>query len=342
MEQNNNDTNPKVKNSEKCECPRVPPLAQTQLICELIAFILCVLITSAQLGLIDFYFVHHGQTLLWLLWIVADCLVIAVMCWLLHFAINYSRRCLKRPCASDDDENIQYAFVVWLVYSLVLLAKIATFFPIYSAKLIPLPVENETDLARAEKPPILWGPITLKFILALSAVIFLLLVLSHHYNRLNKPRANYLSYLSSAISIDLLDSVLFLELLVEPAIASKLEANPFLKAVILILACFNFVLPTFSLFKLRYRKGLPSWVPLPYEKLYALFYLLFVNVPYLVIRAYLWRQVRRDVSIFLMKNLIMITVGMRDVWMSFLLWKKNKARKEDDKRNDESTSSEAM
>lgn len=50
-----------------------------------------------------------------------------------------------------------------------------------------------------------------------------------------------------------------------------------MRITVLFFACLNFVLPTFALFKLRYSKGLPSWVCLPYEKLYTLVYFLVVN-----------------------------------------------------------------
>lgn len=299
----------------------VPPLARAQLIFELFAFIACFLVTAGQLGLLDFYFVHYDNyNKLWLIWIVADCIVLGIMCWLFHFAITYSRRCLKKPC--KDEANLKYAFVAWLVYSVILSAKIATFFPMFAHELLPSDKTPGDEQKRQ-----IWGPVALKFILAMSAVIFLLLVLSHHYNRMNNPRAQYLSYMSSVITIDLLDSVLFLELLVEDTVAPKLANEGALRIVIIVFACINFMLPTLSLFKLRYKKGLPSWLPFPYEKLYALFYFLFVNVPYLIIRSYLWRSREHDVSIFLVKNVIMVALGIRDVWVGFLIWREKRALK---------------
>lgn len=63
-----------------------------------------------------------------------------------------------------------------------------------------------------------------------------------------------------------------------------------LEIAILVLACFNFALPTFALVKLTFKR-MPRFIPLPYEKLYSLVYVATVNVPFLVIRAYLWRYV---------------------------------------------------
>jgi hypothetical protein len=52
-----------------------------------------------------------------------------------------------------------------------------------------------------------------KLNLAMSALIFLFLVEAHHYTQLNSPRQMYLAYLESAITLDILDSIIFLNLL---------------------------------------------------------------------------------------------------------------------------------
>ena len=98
-----------------------------------------------------------------------------------------------------------------------------------------------------------------------------------------------------------------------------------LEIAILALACFNFVLPTFALLKLRFKR-MPRYVPLPYEKLYSLLYVSMVNIPYLVIRSYLWRFVNdHDVSIFLVKNAIMIYLAVRELWTRLQYWRAKKA-----------------
>lgn len=287
----------------------VAPLAKLQLSLELTSFFLCLITIIGQLGLLDYYFVDYLNDKLWLLWIIADVAVLAVMVWLLVIAIKYNRRCMKERCT--DDANVKFAFVAWFVYSIVLSAKIAVILRTFA------------DQIKGEK---LFGPTAFKIILALSAIIFLFLVLSHHYTQLNSPRQMYLSYLASSVTLDVIDSVLFLQLLIDPDQGKETVDNNFaLQISILVLACFNFILPTFALFKLRYSRGLPRWVPLPYEKLYTLFYFLTVNVPYLVIRAYVWKKDRNDVSIFIVKNVIMVILAFREVWVSFLAWKQSRA-----------------
>ncbi|VDP33690.1 unnamed protein product [Soboliphyme baturini] len=259
-----------------------------QVIFEILASTFCVVVTGVQLGVLDYYFVFYLKNDLWLLWIILDAVVVSVLC--------------------EDESNIRYAFVAWLVYSVILSAKICVII------LLVEPVISKHELL---------GPNSLKFVLSLSALIYLLLVLSHHFNRIDGPRQIYLSYLASSITLDIMDSVLFLQLLIDKHRNLAINRNFSLQMFILALACFNFILPMFSLFKLRYRIGLPRWVPLPYEKVYSLFYFLTVNLPYLIIRArvYSSAEVSNDAYFFIIKNVVMVIVGIRELWVSFILRK---------------------
>jgi len=157
---------------------------------------------------------------------------------------------------------------------------------------------------------------------------------------LNSPRQLYLSYLENAITLDLLDSIYFLDLLWQ-AQTRKWNLELVIFILILVFACVNFVLPTFALLKLRYVR-MPSWIILPYEKLYALIYVLLVNVPYLAIRIYLYiilvdpasyqftfdtnvqpalqvsntstTAVDYDIQIFVFKNIIMIYIALKEIY----------------------------
>ncbi len=211
-----------------------------------------------------------------------------------------------------SDANIRFAFFAWFAYSCVLAGKVAVTFRLYESK-IDTNSEN------------LFGQHTYKLTLGLAAVIFLLLVESHHYTVLNSPRQLYLTYLATNVTLDLLDSVYFLELLWNKEALKIIKENFALEITILVFACLNFILPTFALMKLRFRKY-PTWCPLPYPVLYGFFYVLLVNVPYLVIRSFLWYNIKEhDVSIFLIKNAIMIYLGLREVWTRVQLRRMRKA-----------------
>lgn len=66
----------------------------------------------------------------------------------------------------------------------------------------------------------------LQLTLSLTAVIFLLMVESHHYTQLASPRQLYLTYLATAVTLDILDSILFLDLLWDTRVGSLLLPLP--------------------------------------------------------------------------------------------------------------------
>lgn len=102
---------------------------------------------------------------------------------------------------SFSDANIKYAFIGWFVYALLLAGKCATTFCLYYNE---IPVNED-----------LFGRHVFKLNLALAAIVFLFLVEAHHFTQYNSPRQLYLTYLESAITLDIIDSVYFLNLLWE-------------------------------------------------------------------------------------------------------------------------------
>ncbi|KFD48752.1 hypothetical protein M513_10382 [Trichuris suis] len=271
---------------------------KVQLTFELIAFVLCFLCTGCQLGALDYFILHSLKDNLWLLLIILDVGVLACFLWLLGIAVRYQTTCSRAPCY--DDSNIRYAFLGWLAYSLVLSAKICIIFKMVIQHL---------------KATELMGPGALELTLSSSALIFLLLVLSHHFSNPKSPRQMYLSYLASTVTLDVIDSIVFLKLLIDPIRRQLMADHPALQTGILFLACFNFVLPTFCLFKLRYNFGLPKWLPLPYEQFYSLMYFITVNLPFLLIRIFVVSDPDSPItggSVFMVKNVVMLLVDTGD------------------------------
>lgn len=276
---------------------------------DLASFFVCLMLSVVQQSLLDYYFVHYTHEKHWLWLVVADAAVVAVMIWLVIFALKHNRRSMNECCTEDAD--LPYAYLVWAIYSIVLSVKIALIYRLFAEQIA---ANRET-----------FGIRTLQLILSLSAIVFLFLVLSHHYTTHNSPRQTYLNYLSSTVSFDVIDSVSFLQLLTNDATKQSLNEETYaLKHVILFFACFNFVLPTFALLKLRYSKRFPIWMPLPDEKMYGLLYYLSVNAPYLAIRCYIWGTSDTEVSAFIIKNIIMVLLGVRELWLAILYWKQKK------------------
>uniref|UniRef100_A0A5S6QXY6 WD_REPEATS_REGION domain-containing protein n=1 Tax=Trichuris muris TaxID=70415 RepID=A0A5S6QXY6_TRIMR len=247
---------------------------------------------------------HSSGNKWWLSLVILDVGVLACFFWLLAIAVRYQSNCGRAQCA--DDSNIRYAFLGWLAYSLVLSVKICIIFKMVIQHL---------------KTSDLFGPGTLELTLSASALIFLLLVLSHHFNNPRSPRQLFLSYLASTVTLDVIDSIVFLKLLIDPVRRQLMADHPGLDTGILFLACFNFVLPTFCLFKLRYNFGLPTWVPLPYEQFYSLMYFITVNLPFLLIRIFVVSDPDSPItggSVFMIKNVIMLVIGVREAWVAYI------------------------
>jgi len=164
--------------------------------------------------------------------------------------------------------------------------------------------------------------------LSLSILIFLFLLESHHYTPVLSPRQLYITYLVTAICLDLVDTIYFLDLLWQ-AMKDNWNLQLWLDITILALACVNFILPTFALMKLRFGR-FPKYF-LVSDKVWALLYVLLVNGPYLGIRIYLYvllefekRGKHYDASIFMIKNVAMIYLAIRELWTRLHYWRQKR------------------
>ncbi|KAG0434581.1 hypothetical protein HPB47_019001, partial [Ixodes persulcatus] len=252
---------------------------------------------------LDFYLIRSNEgSVAWYFWFLADFLVvIAIMC-----AVFFARRHYRRMAQREEDapqEDCPYpvwgrfplCYVSWLLYSLLLVAKVVLLFRLDVAQLLE---EN----AR-------YGVQFLKAVVAASAVVFLLLVEGHHDAASQSEQRTYLRSLCTGTTFELLDSVTFLGLLFPNE--THLTLTYPLENAVLALACVNFVLPGLALFKLSQCEYGLRPRPLGLKLLYKLLHLSLVNVPYLAIRVYLWGFFGHDVSLFIVKNLLGIYAGIR-------------------------------
>jgi hypothetical protein len=126
--------------------------------------------------------------------------------------------------------------------------------------------------------------------LSLSILIFLFLLESHHYTPVLSTRQIYITYLATAICLDLVDTIYFLDLLWQSLVRVEAKSDSaiyfvlqkdnwnlqlWLDITILALVGVNFVLPTFALMKLRFGR-FPKYF-LVSDKVWALFYVLLVS-----------------------------------------------------------------
>ncbi len=96
---------------------------------------------------------------------------------------------------------------------MVLAGKIATTFQFYYEDLTENPMQAMVLKANFMTMDSIFGKHTYRLILSLSCPIFLLLVEAHHYTKLNSPRQLYLSHLVGGVTMDILDTIFFMDLL---------------------------------------------------------------------------------------------------------------------------------
>lgn len=171
--------------------------------------------------------------------------------------------------------------------------------------------------------------------LASAAIVFLLWVEAHRnledetQRQLSKP---CLDDLISHTLFEIFDSVIFLDMIIpedEKEMAyDKANISQALRAVILILASVNFMMPGLGLYRLsrthfgersgrlkvvNETTGLPSTRGLGISIIYHLLRLFAVNTPFLVIRVHLSQSFGKDLSIFAVKNVLGIWVALVNI-----------------------------
>lgn len=199
-------------------------------------------------------------------------------------------------------------YVVWFFYSALLTAKVILLFKL--------------DVAQSLDANSAFGPQLLKVIIASAAVVFLLLVETHNNAEPHSDEQSYIYFLITSTVFEIFDSVTFLGILFP--MQSKIILTYPLENAVLILACANFMLPTITLYKLSLSEFGHQQRPLGLQLLYKGLHLSLVNIPYFVIRVYLWSLYDHDVTLFLLKNILAVVITARTVipetrqwWHSF-------------------------
>ena len=185
----------------------------------------------------------------------------------------------------------------WLFYSLVLFAKIIMIFT------SNIPKEITTKHV--------FGTQLLQITIALSGIIFYLLVEGHNGYDRNSPRYSYVTHVCGKTGIEILDAVNVLALLLVDE--SNLPLTFTLETAVLILGSIDFLLPTLALYKLSLSDVNVDNLFLPMSILYSVLHLLMIDVPFLTLRIYLWCKYQKRASLFLMKNVFGIFVALRSI-----------------------------
>ncbi|XP_013382297.1 transmembrane protein 121B-like [Lingula anatina] len=265
--------------------------------------IFSLLLVLLQGALLDaFLFLHYGGNWYW--WFVADLGTATVFIAAFVVAGKYYKR-TKHNKMEPESHLIQgrvlgllpLGYIAWFTYSGLMVPRVALIFKHIAAGL------DEKDIL---------GPNFLKTALALTAPIFLLMVLSQHNKKQTQERKHYIETLVNVVPFDILDSVEFLEILFVQE--SRLVLPFTLEDFIIAFPCINLIIPGFCFVVLSQSFYGERPLSRGFQFIYTLSHILLVNVPFLTIRMYLWHLLSQDISVFLIKNIMMICLGVNDLY----------------------------
>ncbi|XP_038054194.1 uncharacterized protein LOC119726538 [Patiria miniata] len=199
--------------------------------------------------------------------------------------------------------ELSFPHVYWLVYSAVLVAKIQRVF------------EFRDDLFKVDPSCPICTVTTFKIVLSLAGIMFPLLAYSRDEVGHTEKYKYLLRQLGTSASLDILDSVMVLDILFTVYDDQPLDSA--MEKAINTFSSLCLLLPVVPLLALRIASTI---VESGQSKILDLalvinstLYLITVNVPLLCIRLVLWARRDIDVSTFLIKNLIGIIKGVMDI-----------------------------
>lgn len=253
---------------------------------------LCFFIVMLQGAILD-YFLISFKTVYWYGWIAADVAILFV--FVVTFIISYRHLVLVRQSSTSHGHvqtgSLPLGYFAWFVYSVALVARVAIIF---------------SDFAHFLKEENFFGPNILKVSISLASAVFLLLLMTHHDAKPGSRRKHQIEEFSGTVVFDIFDSVDMLDILFDPVDRADLPSGMCL--AIISISCVNFILPIFPLMTLSNSHFGHRATPESLLILHKLLLIFVVNLPLLILRLLIWHVVEKDISIFIVKNLLVIVV----------------------------------
>lgn len=259
--------------------------------------ILCLIIVLIQGVVLDYYLVEH-KNIYWYSWVIADIAIIFV--FMMAFIISYRHLMVAKACLKNTPiltGALPLGYFAWFVYSALLASRVAIIFRDFAWKL------KEEDF---------FGPNTLKITISMAAFVFLLLLLSHHDADVDSDRQQKITEIAGTVVFDVLDSVDVLDILFDKDAINDFPI--YMDTAIIIIACINLLLPTLPLMTLSQAHFGHKLIPREIAMLHKMMVVFLINMPLLTIRLLLWHLLSKDISIFPVKNLIVIFLVFHDIY----------------------------
>ncbi|XP_013382003.1 uncharacterized protein LOC106152806 [Lingula anatina] len=276
-------------------------------------YIASLLLVIAQGSLLNFgYLVPHFQGD-WFWWFVADMGITAGFIVTFHAAHKFHKRTKNvAPGQEPKPEGrleggewqglLPLGYLAWLLYSGFLVARLVIIFK---------------NIAGNLTEDVFFGPNFLKLVMAFTGPIFLLIVMSQHNAQLETRKRYYIQTLTVIVPFDIWDSIDFLEILFLYNHRSPMALNipDSLQNIILAFSMINLILPFFCIVVLSksYYGHRRHVLSKGWRINYVFLHILLLDGAFAVLRFILWAQYKVDISIFLIKNIVMIGVEVINV-----------------------------
>jgi len=210
---------------------------------------------AVQFAFLDYYLIHFNS-LLWLLWIIADLVIVVLFLFTVILSYRHLEMRLTRPHPIQRFGELPLTYVSWFVYSVILSAKVWCLHALPDSIVLQLNDEY------------FFGRTLLRTTISLASMVMYVLVLTSHDSRSHSEQNAFIQSIVGCVYLDLLDTSEFLGTMRDESLVIR---QYHLDHAILAVACFNFVLPTEGLYMLARKHFGKSPVSVKYGKLYSPF-----------------------------------------------------------------------
>ena len=189
------------------------------------------------------------------------------------------------------EKAVRYVWVVWLLYTLVLVPAVAIIF----TKAVPELSSSDT-----------FGPNVLKTILCITPVLLILLL----NVTVSPSNRRFIERVSASAALDLFDSIEMLAIILEQKQFKEgsFELDSSIKTAIIVFVCISLFISPFVLFQHKVRFGEVT-VRKKTMLVRTSIQIFLVNLTFLVMRFIVWFHYDYDASIFITKNIISIVIS---------------------------------
>lgn len=211
--------------------------------------------------------------------------------------------------------SLPLAYLSWCFYATILAAKMLTIFLTFGEDL------NTNAL---------FGSNMLELAFASTAVVFALVVSSHKKVPKKTHQKPVIRWMQNHVMLDMLDSVEMLEFLYENSAESHRKIPESVKSTILAFVTIQLLLPSVGLYQLSATNFAHENPPAYWSVLQQFLGMIFGNIPFLVIRIYLFteHQFTESSFIFIIKNVYGILTNLWELYHWLLVvWNSRKEGK---------------